>query len=143
MELEGKVWKDGNFWLIEVPTLNLMTQGKTKKEALAMAQDAVFGLLECYFESEVGRDLNVGVIDYRHGVIGVESNNNKLLLALSLIRQREKSGSTIKEAAERLGSKSPNAYAQYERGLTNISIDKFEHLLNAANPTETRRLRLV
>ena len=36
------------------------------------------------------------------------------MLALSLRRQREKSGSTVREASERLGSKSPNAYAQYE-----------------------------
>lgn len=43
------------------------------------------------------------------------------MLALSLRRQREKSGLTIREAAERLGSKSPNAYAQYEKGRIRIS----------------------
>jgi len=41
MEFEGKVWKDGKFWLVEVPALNVMTQGTTKKEVLEMAQDAL------------------------------------------------------------------------------------------------------
>jgi len=141
MELEGKVWKEGKFWLIEVSSLNLMTQGKTRKEALEMVKDAILGLIECYFEFE--KDLDVTVIDYKRDIIGITSNNNKLLLALSLRRQREKSGSTLREAAERLGSKSTNAYAQYEKGRTNITIEKFEHLLVAANPTEQRKIRLI
>ncbi len=65
------------------------------------------------------------------------------MLALSLRRQREKSCLTIREAAERLGSKSPNAYAQYEKGRIKISLDKYESLLQAANPCQTSRLRIV
>ena len=67
----------------------------------------------------------------------------KILLAISLRRQREKSGSTVREVSKRLGSKSPNAYAQYERGRTGISLDKYEQLLMAANPFESRRLRIA
>ncbi len=37
-------------------------------------------------------------------------------MALSLRKQREKSGLTIREVSERLGVKSLNAYAQYEKG---------------------------
>jgi hypothetical protein len=33
MELQGHVWKEGKFWLIEVPALDVMTQGKTKEDA--------------------------------------------------------------------------------------------------------------
>ena len=33
MEFEGRRWKDGKFWLIEIPALNIMTQGTTKKKA--------------------------------------------------------------------------------------------------------------
>ena len=143
MEFEGKVWKDGKFWLIEVPALNVMTQGTTKKEVLEMAQDAVFGLIECYFKSEMGKNFAVTINDYEEGIIGITANDAKLLLALSLRRQREKSGFTVREASERLGSKSPNAYAQYEKGRINISLDKYESLLMAANPFEERRLKIV
>src|ERR1700722_10592025 len=140
MEFEGKVWKDGKFWLIEVPALNVMTQGTTKKEALEMAQDNVFGLIECYFESEISKNFAVTVNEYKEGIIGITATDTKLLLALSLRRQREKSGSTVREASERLGSKSPNAYAQYEKGRTNISLDQYERLLNAANPKQQTHL---
>ena len=113
MEFEGKVWKDGKFWLVEVASLNLMTQGKSRKNALEMIRDAAIGLIECYFESEMKKGFDVILFDYKKDSFGITSNDNKLLLALSLRRQREKSGSTIREAARRLGSKSPNAYAQY------------------------------
>jgi len=33
-----------------------------------------------------------------------------------------------------VGSISPNAYPQYEKGKINISLDKYEELLHAANP---------
>lgn len=143
MELEGKVYKDGKFWLVEIPGLDAMTQGRTRREAVFMAKDLVFEMVKSYFNSEIGTDFKVTLIDYKKDLIGITANDIKLLLALSLKRQREKSGSTLKEAAQRLGSKSPNAYAQYEKGETSISIEKFEHLLIAANPKGQRRLRLV
>lgn len=143
MEMEGKIWKDGKFWLVEVPALDAMTQGRTRKEALDMVEDLVLEMTKCYFEDEMGKDFAVTAIDYRKDVIGITTNDNRLFLALSLRRQREKSGSTVREASERLGSKSPNAYAQYERGKTSISVDKYEELLIAANPFEKLRLRIV
>src|SRR5215467_4423556 len=39
MRLHGRVYKDGKFWLAEVPLLDAMTQGRTRKEALAMVAD--------------------------------------------------------------------------------------------------------
>lgn len=39
MRLNGRVYKDGRFWLAEVPLLDAMTQGRTRKEALAMVTD--------------------------------------------------------------------------------------------------------
>jgi hypothetical protein len=143
MELEGKVYKDGKFWLVEISSLDAMTQGRTRKEALFMAKDLVLELMNSYFESEIQTDFDVTVFSYQKDVIGITANDTKLLLALSLRRQREISGSTIQEVAKRLGSNSPNAYAQYEKGSTNITIEKFEHLLIAANPSGQRKLRLV
>ncbi|HEY4831382.1 MAG TPA: type II toxin-antitoxin system HicB family antitoxin [Waddliaceae bacterium] len=142
MELEGKVWKDGKFWLVEVPSLNVMTQGKTRKEALFMIEDAITGLINCYFKEEAREMLEIHINDYKD-VIGLTSTNTRFLMAFSLKRQREISGSTIQEVAERLGSKSPNSYAQYEKGKIRISLDKYEQLLEAVNPIHHPMLRIV
>lgn len=143
MELQGNIWKEGKFWLVEVPALDLMTQGETKEEALIMIKDATIGLIRAYFKIEKKDGIKVDVIVYEKDIIALSSNHTSLLLSLSLKRQREKSGTTIQEAAERLGSKSPNAYAQYERGRTNVSVLKYEELLEAANPGSELKLTLV
>ena len=141
MEWEGKIWKHKTHWLVEVSSLNVMTQGKTRKEALFMIKEAIMEYIKFYFESEMG-EFSLVVQD-KNSIIEITANNNKLLLALSLRRQREKSGSTVREASERLGSKSPNSYAQYERGRTRISLDQYERLLYAANPHQMPRLKVV
>ena len=143
MELEGKIWKSKKFWLIEVPSLDVMTQGKSREDALDMIRDAIIELVKCYFESIVRKQFDITLNNYQRGVIGIRASDNKLLLALSLRRQREKSGSTVRQAAERLGAKSPNAYAQYERGKIRISLDQYEKLLKAANPLQHSLLRMV
>jgi hypothetical protein len=38
MRFEGTLVHDGKFWLAEIPLLNGMTQGRTRKEALYMAR---------------------------------------------------------------------------------------------------------
>ena len=143
MEMEGRIWKEGKFWIIEVPALDAMTQAKTRKEALNMLADLVIEMARSYFEAEVEKGLSITIHDYKKDAIGVTASNNRLFLALSLRRQREKSGSTVREASQRLGSKSPNAYAQYEKGKTSISIDKYEALLTAANPFEKLKIRIA
>ena len=143
MELEGKIWKHKKQWLVEIPSVVVMTQGETREEALKMVGDAVLEYLLYYFESSIDDEFEVIVNDFKDGVIGISSTNNKLLLALSLRRQREKHGLTVREAAERLGSNSPNSYAQYEKGRTRISLDQYEKLLNAVNPFQHTMLRLV
>lgn len=132
MEFRGKVWKTEGRppWVIEVKSLGITTQGYTKKEALSMLQDAVRLYLEHYFNQKP----KVKIIDHGKGVVGVTCSEKRLLLSLSLIKQREESKLTVREVSDRLGSKSPNAYAKYERGKINISIDKFDQLLQAVNP---------
>ena len=41
MRLFGRLHRDGEYWLVEVPMLDAMTQGHSKAEALAMAKDLV------------------------------------------------------------------------------------------------------
>ncbi len=143
MELEGKVWKDGKFWLVEVPTIDVCTQGRTRKEALMMIENAILELLIEYFQKIEAKNIKLEILDHEKNIIGIKASNNNLMLSFSLIRQREMSKSTVREVAGRLGSKSPNAYAQYERGKMRISLDQYECLLQAANPDCSAILRLV
>lgn len=144
MELDGMIEKapKGRLWVVEVAALELMTQGTTRKNALAMIQDAVFELVESYFGKAARKALKLSIYDDGNEGFGLSCNNDKLLLSLILRRQREISGLTVREAASNLGSKSPNSYSQYEKGQINISLDKYEMLLYAANPQTTCSLRL-
>jgi transcriptional regulator with XRE-family HTH domain len=53
-----------------------------------------------------------------------------------LRRQRERSGLSLAEAAARLGAKSSQAYARYERGISVPTLDKLTQLLQAVAPGE-------
>ena len=143
MEFEGKIWKSTTFWLVEVPSLDLMTQEETKEEALRMLEELIAELVDYYFTKKESKNFDVSINLYKKGVIGVSSSKRRLLLALSLIRQREKSQSTIRETAKRLGSKFPNSYAQYEKGKIRISLEQYEKLLTAANPNYKCLLRVI
>jgi hypothetical protein len=47
MRFQGRLRKDGQWWLAEVPVFDAMTQGHSRKEALAMITD--------WFATIVGR----------------------------------------------------------------------------------------
>lgn len=98
MELEGKVWKDGKFWLVEVPAIDVCTQGRTRKEALMMIQEAIMELMTEYFQATEIKDIKLEILDVEKNVIGIKTStigikpsNNSLILSFSLIRQRERS----------------------------------------------------
>ena len=44
MQFHGRVYRDGKFWLAEVPTFDAMTQGRTRREALVMVADLLESL---------------------------------------------------------------------------------------------------
>jgi len=127
MRLYGKVYKDGAFWLAEVPILDAMTQGHTRKEAFSMVKDLL--------ETLVNRPaFTVKVHPGKHGNFEVSSTDSRGLIGLLLRRQRERSGLSLSEAAARLGAKSRNAYARYERGTTMPSLEKLTELYQAVAP---------
>jgi hypothetical protein len=127
MRLHGRVYKDGKFWLAEVPILDAMTQGHTRKEALAMVAD----LLET-LANRPGFSVQVHL--GKHEEFEVSATDIRGLLSLLLRRQRERSGLSLAEAAARLGAKSRNAYARYERGTSVPTLDKLTELLQAVAP---------
>ena len=129
MRFYGKVYKDGNFWLAEVPILEAMTQGRTKKEAFTMVED----LLETLAHRP---GFSVKVHPGKQGDFEVSASDTRGMISLLLRRQRERSGLSLAEAAERLGAKSRNAYARYEHGTSVPTLEKLDELLHAVAPDQ-------
>ena len=127
MRLHGRVYKDGKFWLAEVPLLDAMTQGHTRKEALAMVADLLETLM-----NRPGFVVQVHL--GKHEEFEVSATDTRGLIRLLLRRQRERSGLSLAEAAARLGAKSRNAYARYEYGTSVPTLDKLTELLQAVAP---------
>jgi hypothetical protein len=127
MRFAGRTYKDGKFWLAEIPILNAMTQGRTRKEAFVMVADLLETLVD-----RPGFTVHVhpGESDY----FEVSASDMRPLVSLLLRRQREYSGLSLADAAARLGAKSRNAYARYERGTSLPTVEKLDALLHAVSP---------
>jgi hypothetical protein len=129
MRFEGKLTRDGRFWLAEIPMLDALTQGRTRKEALEMIAD--------WLETMVNRrGFRVQVHAQRGNEFEVSGSNAAAMTALLLRRLREASGTSLGEVASRLGSTSRNAYARYERGDAVPTVEKLDALVKAAAPGE-------
>lgn len=126
MKIDGIVWKDGTFWLAEVPFLDMMTQAKTKKEIPLMVKDAIESLID-----DPQFHVNVTLTGNN---IYIEANDLKKIFALILKRTRSKNNLTIEDVAARLNAKSINAYAQYEQAKHSPGFEKFEELYKAIEP---------
>jgi hypothetical protein len=127
MRFEGKVVRDGKWWLAEIPLLDAMTQGRTRKEALEMAAD--------WLETMVDRkDFQATVFLRGTAEFEVAGSDAGAMTALLLRRRRESSGTSLREIATRLGSSSRNAYARYERGDAVPTVEKLDALLKATSP---------
>ena len=54
VKFSGRVFQDGDFWLVEIPDIDAMTQGHTKEEAFEMVKDLVENFVnEDGFEASV------------------------------------------------------------------------------------------
>ena len=134
MRLQGKVYKDGKFWLAEIPMLDAMTQGYTKKEACVMVKDLIETLVNRPEFSVDVHPVKRGNSALNHCDIEVSSSDTRAMISLMLRRQREKSGLSLSEVAQRLGVQSRNAYARYEQGTSVPTLEKFDQLLKAVSP---------
>jgi len=127
MRFEGRLTRDGRFWLAEIPLLDAMTQGRTRAEALAMIQDWLETMVDkARFRTDVhprGRD------EFEIG-----GNDVAAMTALLLRRRRQASGASLRDVASRLGASSRNAYARYERGDVVPTVEKLDALLRATSP---------
>lgn len=130
MRLEGLIWKDKKtkYWVAYVPLLEISTQGTSRKNALAMVEDAI------QLEAETRGLRAHAELMKRGGGFTVRSNDPDALVAFMLRRQRTSHGLTVREVARRLKSNSPSAYAQYEQGKRTPSLGKLLALLQAIDP---------
>ncbi len=127
MRFSGKVFKDGNFWLAEIPILDIITQGHTKQESYDMALDVV--------KSMVNKDdFNAEIYKGDDGNFEIASPDSKALISLLLQRKREISGLSLSQVATKLGFASKNSYARYEKGQTMPTLGKLSELLRAVDP---------
>lgn len=126
MRFEGKLARDGRFWLAEIPLLEAMTQGRSKKEALTMIAD--------WLETTVNkRGFRAEVHPQGGNEFEVSGNDTAAMTALLLRRIRTASGKSLGEVASRLGASSRNAYARYERGEAVPTLEKLDALVKAAS----------
>ncbi len=127
MRFEGLVYKHGRQWLAEVPMFDALSQGETRREALEMISD--------WFTTMVDRPgLRVRIHDAKRSEFQISGDDTAAMISLLLRRQRQRSGLSLAEAAERLGARSRNAYARYERGASVPTVVKLEELLKAISP---------
>ena len=127
MRFQGKLSRDGRWWLAEIPVFAAITQGRTRAEVLEMAAD--------WFTSLVNRKgFSVHVHETGKGTFEVGSHDTRTMIALMLRRQRQHSGLSLAQVAERLGASSRNAYARYEQGVSVPTVDKLDALLRAIAP---------
>jgi DNA-binding transcriptional regulator YiaG len=126
LRFEGKVSRDGRFWLAEIPLLDAMTQGRTRKEALEMIAD--------WLETMVNRQGFQAQVHARgRAEFEVAGSDAAAMTALLLRRLREASRLTLSEVASRLGATSRNAYARYERGDAVPTLEKLDALVKAVS----------
>ncbi len=127
MRFAGRVFKVGRQWAVEVPLLNVVSQGRTKKEAIEMIGDAIEALAN---RPSFQVDVFPGSGEY----FEVGSTDQSTLTALLLRRARQQSGLSLAQVARRLGSTSVNAYARYEQGRSTPSVQKLTELFSAVSP---------
>ncbi|MFN8628256.1 MAG: helix-turn-helix domain-containing protein [Candidatus Binatia bacterium] len=127
MRFQGKVYRDGDWWLAEVPVFDAMTQGRSRKEALAMIADWFCSIVD-------RRGFSVRIHQTGPDAFEASSADARSMISLLLRRQRQKSGLSLAQAAHRLGAKSRNAYARYEQGVSVPTIEKLDRLLRAVAP---------
>jgi len=127
VRFEGRVFKVGQHWAVEVAILGVVSQGRTRSDALKMIADAVESLV-----NKKGFEVSVFASRGEHFEIG--ASDQAALTALLLRRTRLKAGLSLAEVSARLGAKSLNAYARYEQGRTTPSVQKLSDLLSAVVP---------
>ncbi len=136
MHFAGEMKRDGKFWMVEVPDLDIATQGKNKKDALFMIADVI--------ETAVNhKGFKVSVIPTGSTTFVVTANDVPRLMALFMRRQREARGMTVRQVALAMRYKAHGAYSQYERGVSSPGIETLERFISAVNPDAMLCMKVI
>lgn len=126
VKFEGRVFKEGKYWLVEVPALDIVTQGRSKTNAYAMIKEAIeLHVGQSGFEVEVHPMSNGNFV-----IRTKKGSDDRYIIALLLKQQRAKYGLSLSEVAQRLGI-TKHAYAQYEQARSLPSLTKVEEFIYA------------
>ena len=133
MKIQGNLKKAAKdkYWGVEIPSIGVYTQGKTKKDAYFMAKDAIEALVD-------KKGFEVEIEPTEKLIFFVVPNEVGPILSLILRKKRINSGLTIKKVVKRLGQKSQNAYWRYESGESSPSFEKFDQILKAINSSSVQ-----
>jgi len=125
MIVRGTITKSGRRYAVEAPALDLHTQGRSKPDALRMAESWIRDVLD-------KQTLIVEAIaDPTGSGFSLRCEDSAVLVGLVLRQRRTAAGLTLRQAAERLGSTSPNAYGRYESGTSMPTVAMLDRLLHA------------
>ncbi len=136
MLIEGRIVRDGRWYLAEIPLLDAVTQARTRKAVLAMAADWVRTLAP-------GDEVSVSARWIGGDRFVLNCEPAEAMIAMALRRRREAAGLSLAQVAERIGAKSRNAYARYEQGTALPTITKLAELFRAVDPDHDLTLTVV
>ena len=123
--------------MIEVPDLDLMTQGHTKDEAYDMLADLLKTATDhAGFKPDIARHSNNTFL-----LRGRDEQSERDLIALLLKRQRARAGLSLSDMARLLKVSSKNAYARYEHGDSVPSPIMMERMLRVMGLSLEWRVR--
>ena len=125
LKIKGRLFKDGDFWLIELPTIGAMTQAETR--------DAAFDMLKDYIETDLEQSVEMQFFDDGGKDFTVGFTDTNQILPWILRKLREIGGKSLEDAKNSLNSKSRNSYARYESGECDPSSSKLMELLSVTN----------
>lgn len=124
MRIEGKLEKVGKWWAVDIPLLDLSTQGATKAKAYEMAKDVV--------ETMVDKEgFSVSIIPAGNNSFIIDTEDTRVLMAFTLQRRRLAKGLSPAEVARRMNESSRTGYVRYENGESQPSVEKFFAILKA------------
>ena len=138
MKIEGSLEKKAGekTWGVDIPEIGIFTQGKTKKEAYKMAKEAI----ELAVDLD---DFEIMIEPTQNNKFFIIPNNLGPLLAMILRQKRIDNGLSIRVVARRLGQSSPNSYGRYETGKNIPTLEKFDKLLKAIDPSLSSVLKIA
>jgi DNA-binding XRE family transcriptional regulator/predicted RNase H-like HicB family nuclease len=127
--MNGRAWQDKDWYLIEIPALDLMTQGTDIDDALFMINDALALHLE-----ELGVDgfdpNSSHWTDKDQGFFSISVPWNKRIVGFMMQRLRHRTNLSQRDLAKKLGYSSHNSIAAYESGKIQPTLEKFSEIMS-------------